>query len=321
MFAPPRFRALAPFALVAFALFAAPRPARAEGEAIRLVRRGKTGDTYKYQVTTHSKGELDMSSSTDPILQDVTRTKTVLQKFLGLSKDGTLRIETRLLSGTKKDVQPEKTTTETLPPYDTLFNVSPDKAKVTAKALPLPVATGKPKPLSAAAIHAALKDATEFFNDPPFPTRLLRVGDTWAGVSPKNPYNKDIMGDKDVPFVATLAAIETHRGVPCAKVTYTLNYKGDQASFRANVLKTAPEESKMIGESEISGTATMYYSLDRGELLDGEIKGKTKYKYKVGVPVEGQEDLRVIDLEGEVNEESRTTALTFPAYDAALRGK
>ena len=321
MFAPSRFRALAPFTVLALTVFAAPRPARAEGEAIRLVRRGKAGDAYKYQITTHDKGELDMSSSPDPLLQDITRSETVLQKFLGLSKDGTLRIETRRVSGTKKDVQPEKTTAETLPPFDVIFNSTPDKTNWTAKALPLPVATGKPKPLSAAAINAALKDAASFFNEPPFPTRLLRVGDTWAGVYPKNPYNKAIADDKDWPFTATLRAIETHRGVPCAKVTYIAAYKGDQASFRANIMKTAPEGSEMTGESEINLTGTAYYSLDRGEIIDSAAQIKVKYKYKVGVKIEGLDDLRVIDVEGEGNVDSSETALTFPAYDASLRGK
>ena len=309
------------FALIALMLFAAPRPARAEGESVRLVRRGKIGDAYKYQVTVHDKGEIDMSSSPDPILQDITRTLTVSQKVANAGKEGMLQIEARLVSGKKTDAQPEKTTTETLAPFDVIFRVSPDNTHISAKALPLPVAAGKPKPLSASAINNALKDATSFFENTPFPTRLLRVGDTWAGVHPKNPYNKAIAEDKDWPVTATLAAIETHRGIPCAKVTYTAVYKGDQASFRANILKTAPEGSDMIGESDVNVTVTTYYSLDRGEVIDTVSKATIKYKYKVGVKVEGQDDLRVIDLEGEANEDTATTALTFPAYDARLRGK
>ena len=316
MFALSRSRA----ALLAV-LLAAPCLALAESETIRLARRGKTGDVYKFQATTRTKGEIDMSSSPDPILQDVTRTKTVSEKFLGVGKDGTLRFETRLLSGKKTSIEAEKTLGETLPPFDVVFSVSPDNAHSSAKALPLPVEKGKPKPLSAEAINRAIKDANDFFIEPPFPTRLLRVGETWTGVVPKNPLNKDTAGDRDIPYTATLAAVETHRGVPCARVTYIMTYKGDQESFRAAILKTAPEESLMQGDSEVNGTATIYYSLDRGATLDSDIKIKTKYKYKVGIPIEGTEELRVIDVEGETNFEDKVTALTFPTYDAALRGK
>ena len=323
MFAPSYVRAAAPRAALALALLAAPCFARAEGEAIHLLRRGKTGDQYKYQVIVHSKGELDLSSSPDPVLQDVTRTKLILQKRLGSDpKSGDILIETRLLSGKKTDVQPDKTvTTENLAPFDVTFRVSPDRVSFSGKALPLPVTQGKTKPLSAAAINAALLDATEFFMDAPLPTRLLRVGDTWAGVNPKNSHNSAIAEDKDVPFTATLAAIETHRGVPCAKVTYVMTYKGDVASFRAKILKTAPEESDMIGESEINGVATAYYSLDRGEIMDRDITLKTKHKYKVGVKIEGQQYPLIIDVEGEGATETHTTAMTFPPYDATLRGK
>ena len=127
MFAPSRFRAAAPHAVFALILFVAPCLARAEGEAIHIARRGKAGDLYKYQVITHSKGELDISSSQDPILQDVTRTKIILQKSLGADpKSGNVRIETRLLSGKKMDAQTEKTTTEILTPFDVSFLVAPD---------------------------------------------------------------------------------------------------------------------------------------------------------------------------------------------------
>ncbi len=302
-------------------LLAAPCLARAEGEAVRLAHRGKAGDVYKYQVTVHAKGEIDMGSSPDPILQDVTRVSVIAQKFLGVGKDGTLRMEARLISGKKTDVQPDKTTTETLPAFNVVFDVAPDGAKWTAKALPLPVEKGKPKPLSASAINAALKNAADFLIGYPLPSRLLRVGDTWAGIEPKNPYNTAIAEDKDVPFTAKLAAVETHGGVPCAKVIYTLAFKGYVGSFRASILKTAPEGSDMLGDSDISETVTVYYTLDRGAILDSETKGKVKYKYKVGLKVEGQEDLRVIDLDGEQTLESHTTALTFPPYDAALRAK
>ena len=324
MFAPSRFRA-APRAALTLALLAISYFARAEGEGIHIIRRGKTGDLYKYQVTTHSKSELDISTAQDPLLQDVTRTRIILQKRLGPDpKVGNVWMETRLLSGKKTEIQADKTvTTENLAPFDVKFSVSPDRMSAGGKALPLPVTTGKPKPLSASAASAALLDAAEFFTDAPLPTRLLRVGDTWVGVSPKNPYNAALADDRDVPFIATLAAIETHRGVPCAKVTYVITYKGDVASFRVKVMKTAPEDAEIIGESEINGTATAYFSLDRGEIMDRDIIIKTKHKYKVGigVPVEGKEYLKEIDVEGEGATETHITALTFPPYDASLRGK
>ena len=325
MFAPSRFRAAAPRAAFALALFALPCLARAEGEGIHITRRGKTGDLYKYQVTTHIKSELDISTSQDALLQDVTRTRTILQKRLAADpKTGNVSMETRLLSGKRTEIQADATTTtENLTPFDVIFSSAPDRMYFGGKAVPLPVTTGKPKPLSAAAASAALLDATEFFMDAPLPARLLRVGDTWAGVNPKNPHNAALADDKDVPFTATLAAIETHRGVPCAKVTYVMTYKGDVASFRNKVLKTAPEDAAMIGESEINGTATAYFSLDRGEIMDRDITIKTKHKYKVGigVPVEGKEYLKEIEVEGEGATETHLTAMTFPPYDAALRGK
>ena len=153
----------------------------------------------------------------------------------------------------------------------------------------------------------------------PLPTKKLRVGDKWDGVLPKNPYKPERKLDPALPYTATLAALETIRGVPCAKVTYTMQYTGDVPSIREAFEKAIETDSLVTGDVDLTATITQFYSLDRGALMSSQATLKTKYKFKIMVRIGETQYGRESNAEGETSVDEQQTAMQFPPYDAGLR--
>ena len=296
-------------------------PAHAQTEAVRLLRRGKTGDVFKYQSAYHRKGELNISTETDSHTLDTTRKQVYTVRSLEDGKDGNINLEYRIVSGQEDTLAENQETHKTASKAAAVFTTTPDLKTWTTKPVPETGKNGKSVPLAKAAADAVLRDTTTLFLQGERPGRLLRVGDGWTGLWPRNPYSKENEGDPLFPYTAKLAAIEPHRGIPCAKVVYDIAYKGDLPSIRAALLKKLPEDSQIEGEAEITGTVTEFITLDRGAVLDSTSKVKTQIKYKLVIRIGETENGKEEHVEGNYDEDDVETAVEFPHYNASVQSK
>ncbi len=252
------------------------------------------------------------------MLSFFTSAYTGTRRVTGIGKNGQLTLVLRQAATQTSTIADGVTKKGTAPGVAALFTVSPRNEVV--RAVPLPNApVGKSKyparkslVFSKAKTENLLRRAYEAFNPARFPDKPLRVGDTWKGVPPQNPYQARSI--KDYAYTATLLALETHRGVPCAKVENAVS--GEASDVKESIEKQLPSGAQLDGKSVLSGTITAYYSLDRGLTLDETVALQIEIKYHL----KGVFDGRAIetDLDGTASFETEETAVTFPPYDASL---
>jgi hypothetical protein len=285
-------------------------------DAIRLVLRGKVGDAYV--ISSSSNGGLEMVAT----LPDNTVKKTGFDEkenqvetkhVRAIDAQGNVKIETRTVSGQKTKVEEgaSKTTPSELKAYVETFAPSFKRLSRVKLATTPPKAATKGKKRAGAASKSKREDDT--LENPPFPDKVLHVGDTWQGTLPMRFASLE---NQELAYTAKLAAVEFRQSLPCAKVEYVISMHIDQLPKEA--LDRFPSNARINGDYTIEGTLTDYYRLDRGTAVEsvGSIQLTLQYEIKVPNPNGGDDLPFALEGNGEYGVKDMTTK--GPAYDASL---
>jgi hypothetical protein len=293
-------------------------------EVIRLEFRGKPGDTYKRKEISNEKRTFNLSVIDRHSNEQVQSVKNGVLHLRGRGPDNTLLLEVHNLGGKEERQEDGKKTEKAFPTADALFTLKPNLERI--KAVPLEKTTARSSSPAAgkkgngtkANVRETLKNAVKAFDPLPFPDKILHVGDTWTGKIPDNPYDAEAQEGFVISYIAKLQALEVHRDTPCAKVEYTITYKGGLPGEEKLILKDMPANTKIVGGVELSGTIMEYYSLDRGALIDSYSNYKLMMKYTLPIKNPSSGEVVQVNMDGGAEAKEHATATEFPPYDAAL---
>ncbi len=267
---------------------------------IRLVLRSRVGDTYLYQHSTTEALEFraQLPSGENMFTSDQVEQKTEKMRVLAVNAKGLIKTEERTLSdeATATIQGVRKTITPKLEAW--LSTYAPNNRCLSR--------------IDISRTHKPGVTADGATGAPVFPDRPLHVSDSWSGHMTFSNSGKTF----GMNYKATLARIERHMGVPCARVEYKLTGATDIAHTMWT--RMAPAGAQIKGKVIMSALLTMYVTLDRGELIDG----RTDMTLQLACDVSGKHRTTGavvhVKLTGRGSMRDETIAKKFPAYQTRL---
>ncbi len=201
------------------------------GEAVMLEYKMKKGETLNYTTTVHSEQEIKTEEQSGSTTSDVVM--KMVQKCTDVAPDGTMTVDVTIQSGKlKRDGEEEE-----LPNVGQTITLKMKKSgEIVHTSVDLP------------------------FEQPAFPTKAVKKGDTWVGKSKISIPGKPDMVTLEYNY--SLWDFTKILGYDCAEI------------------KVACPETKIpIGEGieqVLTATGTTYFAYKEGRLVKSEVETKTK---------------------------------------------
>lgn len=297
------------------------RTAAARGrlpDAVRLVRRGIVGDRFVMQTTTHTTSLLRYvkDETNDDTNTDSTEIKTSVQRVRAVDADGALQLEERNVDGSNTIIKNGEREVVAIKPDAWVDKYNPNGARLSRTRLPGKPTTGTLSDTNEpdTGRQPAPEMDNRLTNEPPFPEKIVHVGDTWNGTMAMLPV--EISSDPQVAYTAKLAAIELHRNVPCARVEYSFSTSSTKLPLM--ISKSLSEAATGVGSLKFAGSLTDYYTLDRGAVFDSVGKLSITMKFNLTEPnPNGNQDLHRL-AQVTIKSNGSATMVTFPQYAPEL---
>jgi hypothetical protein len=297
-------------------------------EPVLLSLRGKPGDTFTYTFFEHDDSDIKAGLGSFQIYNSERKQLSWTLRLRGFGPDKALLMEVHRASG--QNIKENNGEYKTLPlaPAAALFTLSPDAHLLHIAALSAAPSSSthqgihqSSKAAAAAARNSTIRSmsgAIEVFTPIPFPDKPVHVGDTWTGTYPINRFNPFAKNTEPPSYTATLVAVETHRGVPCAKVEYKIEYNGDVPGVTESILQKMPAGSTLDGTAKLASSETVFYTLDRGAVMDLDTTIQVTLDYQAGIPDPNTGVVHKVDLEGTITDSEKQSATKFPPPDSSL---
>jgi hypothetical protein len=284
-------------------------------QTIRLVRQGQAGDRYALKTNAHYNLLLrfEKVGDVDETASEQIETGSLTSQVRSITPEGNVIVEERIVEGKRTTNKNGERDVTTVPPAAWLVTYLPDGKRTGRTPLPDTKATGQDGTDAPPVENSQGDDG--LINEPPFPAKALRVGDTWTGEIPMLP--KEVSADPRVSYTAKLTAIERRQDVPCARVEYTLSATSKQ--LPELLTSKLSELAKGVGTVKMDGTITVYYTLDRGVAIDREDKSTITMRFNLSEPDADTDELsnhRVVKVTIKSGATIKTTKV--PAYMPSL---
>jgi hypothetical protein len=277
-------------------------------DAAILALRGKPGDIVNMEATLKETTVFHLEALASEFSTESSAKQKITFVFRGKGPGGNLQLEVRGAAGKIETDANGKRTVTKIPASAALYTLKPSTVKVKVT----PLSTNASKNGKPAQAGSPQNPAAIGFNPIPFPEKALKAGDSWSGRIAAGGGDPSMQG-VIINYQANLVGFEMYQSFPCARVEYNFSYKGPFHGLEAQLLKQgAPKGGKISSIGQLTGSSTVYFTLDRGYPLDDN------QKMNINVTFTLTANQRTLELGGSIDSDSHAAVTAYPAYEPSL---
>lgn len=264
----------------ALALLAALAAAGAPKGVLLQYHQGE-GDRASYDYSATLSAKLALNDGTLTKIHSSLRMKNTAE-FLGLSGDGTLRVQAEVNSGTIKVTAQGKTETSDVEPVMACYDLFPC-GEIKYREL----ASGQA--VTAPGLFAAFAPDDSFLIGGVgiFPKKPVKVGEAWKGVVNLPTLSGDPGETVQVKYESKLLGQTSYLGRACYKV------KTDYRAFQRESQEVPEISGSVLVKAKVTGSTTWLFDPEQGLIMKADGTDNLTATALVDMAAEGQNELKV----------------------------